>query len=399
MTPTSVPLVELLTVGWERAPAIVPDLAAPGPDVLHRAVLGACREMRSGGRVALRWYDAASDRMLGVENGGGRVDPDLLPNEADATLEAYGLRATAKVGRGAMLLKAALLQRYDAELWRWARGLAACVIGARRRLPGHRVLCDAFIGQYARTPFGVHLDGASNFAACLIGAKRILLWSAEARAEALARHGALDPVRDRSSAISLDIRAGQVAYWPSRFWHVAEPGDGLSVTLNLAFYMRSPPAERLGGTSDDEVGLPYDLDRPIESLAELRSSFLRCGITDAPCGPRRPSDLAAFTSRLGFEGGVFVGDVPALGRRARVRSDRVLLLVERSEGGSRLAAGGVVMDVPDEDARTLHRSLGEAISLGELEERWPRGLSVDGEEISVFELVQMLVALGAVQIV
>jgi hypothetical protein len=56
---------------------------------------------------------------------------------------------------------------------------------------------------------------------------------------------AIDHTPYRKDAVVLDAEAGDVIYWPSHYWHVAEPrDDGFSAMLSLGIFRREGAAPR-----------------------------------------------------------------------------------------------------------------------------------------------------------
>jgi hypothetical protein len=97
---------------------------------------------------------------------------------------------------------------------------------------------DAFLGRYSATPAGVHLDGACNFTFGIAGKKTLHLWEPEYYLAIKKRTGQFDYRKHLKNATSLTVGPGEALYFPSRLWHVAEPGDDFSETATIALYGR-----------------------------------------------------------------------------------------------------------------------------------------------------------------
>jgi hypothetical protein len=123
-----------------------------------------------------------------------------------------------------------------------------------------------FLGDYRRSPFGIHKDSQDVITFVVKGRKRMLVWPLEAFSDrpevkqvgsTLAGRGASIVLRDQadySSAVRmatvLDGQPGDVMYWPASAWHIADVGrrdSGLSMTITLGVYpaFRSPLGQGL----------------------------------------------------------------------------------------------------------------------------------------------------------
>jgi hypothetical protein len=145
------------------------------------------------------------------------------------------------------------LQVLEPILWPRLQRFAGAVFSHVDVL-SRRTWCDAYVGRYDRTPFGVHLDGASNFTFGLIGSKTLHLWEPEFYLARMRHADKFDFRRFVPHATSLTVSAGETIYWPGRFYHVAEPGGRFSVTMNVALYPRKPEEGFLHRAFEANVG-------------------------------------------------------------------------------------------------------------------------------------------------
>lgn len=114
------------------------------------------------------------------------------------------------------------------------------------RLADEAVDTVGFLGNYARTPFGVHKDSQHVITFVISGRKRMLLWPVKefaARPEvppapALKQLGLFgfstsEFARSKKRAIVLDCGPGDLMYWPPQYWHCADatPGTAMTVTV------------------------------------------------------------------------------------------------------------------------------------------------------------------------
>jgi hypothetical protein len=227
---------------WQRQPAsAVLDPLLEGPEAcVFRAVRAACRASlsSSGARPDIEVF---SPEQPDDHAERARWLAAFLPGDRDASFQAWAERA-----RAPYLVHVSRLHEHDPELrshiWRFVQRLVEQV-----GMPTGRFWVDAYVGEYSQTPFGVHLDGASNFTLGVVGNKTLRLWEPEEYwSKPPSRRGLLEGGRD------LVVTPGRTIYWPARFWHVALPGEGLSVTLNVAAYWSDPP-----GSPDERVRSSY----------------------------------------------------------------------------------------------------------------------------------------------
>jgi hypothetical protein len=212
---------------------------------------------------------------------------NFLAQPDDASLAGYARRLSAQHHLSSFFLQLTDLHVYDAEVWRQVREF---IVGLYQHtgLPGEKAWCDAVVGRYACTPFGVHLDGASNFAFGIEGTKTIHLWEPEFYQREMAQADPYDYRRYLSDALSLEISPGKMVYWPSRFWHVAESNGEFSAVMNIAFYINGsasePLLEELGSQLRSRLGvaerislLPFNQTNEMENARHaplsLRQSF------------------------------------------------------------------------------------------------------------------------------
>ncbi|MBI1860890.1 MAG: hypothetical protein HYR96_08235 [Deltaproteobacteria bacterium] len=122
----------------------------------------------------------------------------------------------------------------DPSIW---SPITAFLADARRRIdfPVPRAFLDLFYGNYLSNFTGLHRDTQEIFAFVVRGKKRILAWPSEYFLGKLKGLGPgaryfhmrlpLDHRKYRRDAVTLDARPGDIIYWPSDYWHVAEAQD------------------------------------------------------------------------------------------------------------------------------------------------------------------------------
>ncbi len=138
------------------------------------------------------------------------------------------------------------LQSIDPEIW---SAITTFLQDAHQGMDFHapRAFLDLFYGNYLSTFTGLHKDTQEIFAFVIRGEKRILAWPFDyflSKMEGLSPGARylhmrlpIDHRKYRKDAVVLDAQAGDVIYWPSDYWHVAEPrSEGSSAMLSLGLF-------------------------------------------------------------------------------------------------------------------------------------------------------------------
>jgi 50S ribosomal protein L16 3-hydroxylase len=240
---------------WEQSPLVtdIYDLPITTSDEIFSALLKYADRYRDGtvSDSELRWI--FNCRALGHAQLGMRYDyREYMARSQDGSLAGY-ISRLASHDIYSYFLQLADYHIYNIEVWNRIREFTINLYN-RVGMPGQKAWCDIVIGRYDCTPFGVHLDGASNFAFGIEGIKTIYLWEPEFYQREMAHRDPYDYRRYLSKAIALDITPGKMIYWPSQYWHVAESNGELSVVLNLAFYIKGSAVAPLLDNLSAELG-------------------------------------------------------------------------------------------------------------------------------------------------
>jgi hypothetical protein len=172
-----------------------------------------------------------------------------LPRRSDSSLESYAGRLRGAEAREFTLV----FERAYAfsPILRQRAGAFVRPLYERVAMPAKEIDIDIFLGCYRHTPFGVHKDAASNFSFGIHGRKLMRVWPGDYFAEhMIVRDRRHERVRQahyeecRDSAHALELEPGDIAYWPSSYWHVGESPD-FSVSLNLALYLDGDPLQQV----------------------------------------------------------------------------------------------------------------------------------------------------------
>jgi hypothetical protein len=182
-----------------------------------------------------------------------------LPQPGDASLERYVARLAGILGGRRFGVRLEDYTTFDEPVWFRLRDFLRPyfdVIG----IPAIATNIVLFLGDYARTPFGIHQDFHETFVFVLAGRKRFRTWPAGYFEESRNITGSLTYDEFLADATTLEGGPGDVLYWPADHWHVGEGVSELAVSLSMAvtpgsgppveFFQRawSEAGDRLGGS-------------------------------------------------------------------------------------------------------------------------------------------------------
>ena len=269
------------------------------PDELFELAVRVAEALAGGDdTMRVRWCgDGRRTFNLAPEPASG----ELLPRREDRNIEGYCQRMS---GNETFFFQLPRLQLFHGAIWpriaRLCRTLHPLV-----GTPGLMSWTDAYFGRYRSTPFGVHLDGASNFTFGVTGHKTFYLWEPDYYRQHMVARSVHDFADFIPDALKLTVGPGEVIYWPSRFYHVAVPDGQFSVTMNLAFYPEQPQSAWLTRAFQSAIvditdpqgplqgyELPQELSRSCATVVErIASGALQGELLEA---------LVAHRTRFGF---------------------------------------------------------------------------------------------------
>lgn len=166
----------------------------------------------------------------------------LLPVPSDRSLLGYHRRMSA-LFEDYCLVCDELLQVTGAE-----RGvLDSFMLGLYRQVgfPAKFAELGLYLGNYRTTPFGVHRDGCGVFSIPVKGTKRFRLWKpdfVEKTPQLQRAHRYADYLKYSTLMVA---RPGDIAYWPSTAWHVAESRGAFSATWSIGVWLDETVGERV----------------------------------------------------------------------------------------------------------------------------------------------------------
>lgn len=208
----------------------------------------------------------------------------VLPEKSDKTLLGYHARMKSLFKDYCLvcdelltvnLKKQELLNDFTADLYRH--------VG----FPNRFAEMGLYLGNYKKTPFGVHVDSCGVFSFPVSGVKKFRLWSGP--------YGKKNPDLDRTFKYDkykkdsqlVEARAGDMVYWPSSEWHIAESDGSFSATWSLGVWVDQPHKEmvaqslrslldtKLGAAGEEVMTSFRELHNAEGEISELPDSYLK----------------------------------------------------------------------------------------------------------------------------
>jgi 50S ribosomal protein L16 3-hydroxylase len=237
---------------WDRAPVHYRVAAIPAfeiDEVFRAAVLACHAGPDHATPPGVRW--GTRDRQPWHAG-------DLLPRTDDNGFDGYGARVTSRIAGDTYSLVIHGMHGFDRPMWTRQRAFYAG-LWDRVGLPSTGAITTLFHGTYESSPVGVHKDRFATFMYVLSGRKRMRLWPRRPWS-----HDATtvtDYREQLAESLVIDAAAGDLAYWPSSYYHVGENlGDEPATSIN--------------------VGVPRETHRLGYDLAELVANMTQAGLMD-----------------------------------------------------------------------------------------------------------------------
>lgn len=273
---------------WEKRGAVLAQpFAMPiaTPRETFDCLVEAAERFRAGDRrVSLGFYIDHTQQLADV----GRY----LPDTTDTSATAYADRVTTLLGGRKFGLVVDDFQAIDGTVWLRARDFLRGLF-EHTGLPGESAKATVFLSNYDSTPFGLHRGRAGTFTFVVDGQKRMRTWPDaffRGKEDLTSR---LDYQQYNSESIVLDADPGDVIYWPSDHWHIAESVEGgLSMTVSIALFMDHLASADLLTQARGMVERRLAADAPTESF-----TIFPGWIGDSPAAIGRVVDRATAALR------------------------------------------------------------------------------------------------------
>lgn len=105
-----------------------------------------------------------------------------------------------------------------------------------------------YLGNYQKTPFGVHVDGCGVFSFPVAGTKTFRIWEesyVQKNPDLIEAHH-YDKFKKNSQVLT--AQPGDMIYWPSQAWHIAESDGSFNATWSLGVWLDRPHKQSLADT-------------------------------------------------------------------------------------------------------------------------------------------------------
>lgn len=100
-----------------------------------------------------------------------------------------------------------------------------------------------YLGNYRKTPFGVHVDRCGVFSFPVAGVKKFRLWTSDFVKKNPALDRAFEYSKYKKDSQLMEVGPGDMTYWPSSAWHIAESDGSFSATWSLGVWVDKPHHE------------------------------------------------------------------------------------------------------------------------------------------------------------
>ena len=217
---------------WEKSELHVKGLKAPITEISEADVFkmlvqyaDQCRKLKdpAGFKFFIHGYKASEADVLQV-----------LPTKKDQNLLGYHARMK-ELFKDYCLVCDGLLDvssNYQKALQSFTQGLYQAV-----GFPNRFTEVGLYLGNYKKTPFGVHVDSCGVFSFPVAGIKKFRLWSPEYIEKNPSLNRAHSYAKHKAQSKLLVAKPGDMTYWPSSAWHIAESSGEFSATWSLGVWV------------------------------------------------------------------------------------------------------------------------------------------------------------------
>lgn len=112
-------------------------------------------------------------------------------------------------------------------------------------LPNRFVEMGLYLGNYRQTPFGVHVDGCGVFSFPVVGHKNFRLWQPSFAKKNPSLDRSLSYSRFKKNSTTIKASHGDMTYWPSSAWHIAESDGSFNATWSLGVWVDRTHADNI----------------------------------------------------------------------------------------------------------------------------------------------------------
>lgn len=311
-----------------------------------------CRELNdpTGFKFFIDGFKAEEDDVLQV-----------LPEKEDKSLLGYHARMKALFPDYCLvcdellqvnLKKQHLLTEFTDELYRH--------VG----FPNRFSEMGLYLGNYRKTPFGVHVDSCGVFSFPVAGVKRFRLWKPEYVKKNPSLDRAFKYEKHKKASELLEAKPGDLTYWPSSAWHIAESDGSFSATWSLGVWVDQPHKETVSdslkslldkksGVAGNMVATKFKhLHNDSGEVSELPESYHQSIelLKSLSAEELQETFLKSWMQHISMQGFKTIPSVPvtvSAKSKLRLRSERSLILWQQSltsKGTVYISFGGATVE-------------------------------------------------------
>lgn len=261
---------------WNRRPTVI---RAP----FRKAIVSPAEVFRAVVSARQRLHKSADDFSFFLGQRRIVMDRDLdrwFPCAQDASFERYLAKLKRTPANGQFTI---FVSNFQVELgWSFLGRIRQFLKGFYEieGVPSDRAEVDLFLGNYRRTATGVHRDSADVFCFVADGRKRIRAWPANTIQSSSPISGPAPYEHLVRRSVFLEGEPGDIIYWPSSYWHVAESDGWFAISLSLGLYYGNAVSRALAqnletrtrkilGSRNSIVSLPFSTTRVAPDLTSV----------------------------------------------------------------------------------------------------------------------------------
>jgi hypothetical protein len=158
----------------------------------------------------------------------------FLPLKSDKTLSGYNTRMEKDFSDYCLVCDELLQtsQKNWGKLHQFTSQLYSYV-----GFPNRFAELGLYLGNYRKTPFGVHVDGCGVFSFPVIGEKTFRIWKPSFAEKNPSLNRAKNYNRFKRNSITMKAYPGDMTYWPSSAWHIAESDGSFNATWSIGVWV------------------------------------------------------------------------------------------------------------------------------------------------------------------
>jgi hypothetical protein len=158
----------------------------------------------------------------------------FLPLKSDKTLSGYNTRMEKDFSDYCLVCDELLQtsQKNWGKLHQFTSQLYSYV-----GFPNRFAELGLYLGNYRKTPFGVHVDGCGVFSFPVIGEKNFRIWKPSFAEKNPSLNRAKNYNRFKRNSITMKAYPGDMTYWPSSAWHIAESDGSFNATWSIGVWV------------------------------------------------------------------------------------------------------------------------------------------------------------------